>query len=129
MAAIEGGIDILLEAGIERLRAKSILQTEFLISLWEDHLEELGIVLNSPTDPTQRGSHVSLGHPQAYQIDQALIREMRVIPDFRTPDNIRFGITPLYTTFQEIAEAILRMRRVVESGSYLQFPERPVGVT
>ncbi len=129
MAAIEGGVDLILEAGMDALREKSIRQTEFLVDLWQDHLEVLGVTLNSPTDPASRGSHVSLGHPHAYQIDQALIKEMNVIPDFRTPDNIRFGVTPLYTTFWEIAEAVLRMRRVIESRSYTAYANEFSSVT
>ncbi len=49
----------------------------------------------------QRGSHVSLGHPEGLRIDRALIEEMNVIPDFRYPDNIRLGIAPLYTRFAD----------------------------
>ena len=54
---------------------------------------------------------------------------MNVIPDFRTPDNIRFGVTPLYTTFWEIAEAMLRMRRVIESRSYTAYVNEFSSVT
>ena len=91
LAAIEGGVDLILEAGMDRLRAKSVAQTTFLIELWEEFLKPLGVELNSPRDAAVRGSHVSFGHPNAYQIDQALIEIMNVVPDFRTPDNIRFG--------------------------------------
>ena len=62
LAAVEPAIDLLLEAGIDRLRAKSIRQTEYLIGLWEELLRPLGVKLNSPRDYRQRGSHVSIGH-------------------------------------------------------------------
>lgn len=126
LAAVEPGVDLLLEAGMDRLRAKSIQQTEYLIGLWEVLLEPLGFELNSPRDPDRRGSHVSLGHPEALRIDRALIEEMNVIPDFRSPDNLRLGIAPLYTSFAEIHEAVMRLSRVVVERSYEKYPkERP----
>jgi kynureninase len=129
LAAVECGVDLILEAGIDRIRQKSMLQTEFLIELWEAFLEPLGFSLNSPRKASDRGSHVSFGHPDAYRIDQALIQEMRVVPDFRNPDNIRFGVTPLYTTFEELAEAVLRTRVIVEGKLYEKYSGLPSGVT
>lgn len=126
LAAVEPAVDLLLEAGLDRLRAKSVRQTEYLIGLWEAWLEPLGFRLNSPRDPARRGSHVSLGHPEALRIDRALIEEMNVIPDFRYPDNIRLGVAPLYTTFAEIHEGLARIRRVAETRLYEKYPtERP----
>jgi kynureninase len=126
LTAVETGVDLMLEAGIERLRAKSVQQTEYLIGLWEALLEPLGVKLNSPRDPNCRGSHVSLGHPEGLRIELALINDMNVIPDFRYPDNIRLGIAPIYTTFTEIYEGITRLRRVLVERLYEQYPaERP----
>ncbi|MCX6045789.1 MAG: kynureninase [Chloroflexi bacterium] len=119
--AIEAGVDLLLEAGIERLRAKSVRQTEYLIELWAAWLAPLGFTLNSPRSATQRGSHLALGHPEGWRIDQALIHEMHVLPDFRKPDNLRFGITPLYTTFTEIYTAVERLRTVVVDRLYEKY--------
>jgi kynureninase len=126
LAAVEPAVDLILEAGVERLRAKSVQQTEYLIALWEALLEPLGVRLHSPRDAEMRGAHVSLGHPEGLRIDRALIEDMRVIPDFRYPDNIRFGLAPLYTTFAEIHEAVLRLRRVIAERLYEKYPrERP----
>jgi kynureninase len=126
LLAVEPGVDLLLEAGIERVRAKSIAQTEFLIRLWERELRTLGFTLNSPRDPARRGSHVSLGHPEALRIDRALIEEMGVLPDFRYPDNLRLGIAPLYTSFGDLHEAVARIARVVRDRRYARYPaERP----
>jgi kynureninase len=126
LAPVEAGIDLTLEAGIERIRAKSLRQTEYLIGLWEALLEPLGVTLNSPRDAAVRGSHISLGHPEGLRIDRALIEELRVIPDFRYPDNIRLGIAPLYTSFAEIHEGIMRLRRVIVERLYEKYPvERP----
>lgn len=126
LAAIEPSVDLLLEAGLERLRDKSVRQTEYLIALWEEWLAPLGVKLNSPRAAACRGSHVSLGHPEGLRIDRALIEEMRVIPDFRYPDNIRLGIAPLYTRYVDIREGMRRLRRVMVERLYDKFPtERP----
>lgn len=125
--AIEVGVDLMLEAGMDRLREKSVKQSEYLIALWEGWLKPFGVTLNSPREARWRGSHVSLGHADALRIDRALIEEMNVIPDFRYPDNIRFGIAPIYTSFVDIYYAMERMRRVLEDKLYEKYPtERPV---
>lgn len=129
LAAIEPAVDLLLEAGIERLRAKSIQQTEYLIALWEAWLQPLDVTLNSPRDPAQRGSHVSLGHPEGLRIDRALIEEMNVIPDFRYPDNIRLGIAPLYTSFVDIYEGMSRLRQVIVEHRFEKYPTQRPDVT
>ncbi|MEZ4859932.1 MAG: kynureninase [Caldilineaceae bacterium] len=127
--AIEPGIDLLLEAGMARLRAKSVQQTEYLLALWEEELAPLGFTLNSPRDAAWRGSHLALGHAEAWRIDQALIQEMKVLPDFRQPDNLRLGITPLYTTFEEIQQAVARMKQVVTEKRYQDYPLANTKVT
>jgi kynureninase len=126
LSAVEPALDLLLEAGIDRLRAKSIAQTEYLIGLWEVLLKPVGVTLNSPRDYRLRGSHVSLGHAEALRIDRALIEDLKVIPDFRYPDNIRLGIAPIYTSFADIHEGVLRIRRAIVDRLYEKYPiERP----
>jgi kynureninase len=126
LLAVEPGVDLLLEAGMDRVRAKSVAQTEYLIRLWERELQPLGFALNSPRDAAQRGSHISLGHAEALRIDRSLIDEMAVLPDFRYPDNLRLGIAPLYTSFADLHEAVARIVRVVRERRYERYPsERP----
>jgi kynureninase len=129
MAAIEPGVDLLLEAGLDRLREKSIKQTEYLINLWDALLQPYGVTLNSPRDSKRRGSHVSLGHPDGLRIDRALIEEMRVIPDFRYPDNIRLGIAPIYTSFADIHTAIVRFKRILDEKLHEKYPTTRPDVT
>jgi len=129
LAAVEPSVELILEAGIDRLREKSVQQTEYLIALWEEMLKPLGVKLNSPRDAKCRGSHVSLGHPEGLRIDRALIEEMRVIPDFRFPDNIRLGIAPLYTSYADIYEGIARLRRVIVERLYEKYPTTRPEVT
>ena len=133
LKALEPALDILLEAGIERLRAKSVCQTEYLISLAEQWLVPLGFTIGTPKRPEIRGSHVSLRHPEAYRINRALIEaeppEVKVIPDFREPDNIRLGIAPLYNSFVDIHMAIDRMRQITEDRIYEKYSPERLGVT
>lgn len=133
MKALEPALDILLEADMDRLRSKSIKQTEYLIFLADRWLSSLGFILGTPRDAAMRGSHVSLRHPESYRISRALIESpppaIRVIPDFRAPDNIRLGITPLYTTFTEIYRALERIRLIVEEKIYEQYSSEQLKVT
>lgn len=129
MLTVESGVDLLLEAGMDPIRAKSVLQTDFVIELWREHLEPRGVTLNSPLNSDLRGSHVSLGHSDGMRVDRALIEDMNVIPDFRSPDNIRLGVCPLYTTFEEIERAIERFARVLQDGVHLKYPLEPPAVT
>ncbi len=128
-AAIEPGVNLLLAAGMDQLRAKSIQQTEYLIYLWEQWLRPLGFRLNSPREFHWRGSHVSLGHDEGWRIDQALIHDMNVIPDFRQPDSIRLGIAPLYTSYHDIYEAMRRLRMAVTEGLYKKYTVTTTAVT
>jgi kynureninase len=128
--AMEAGLDILLEAGMQRIRDKSIRLTSYLVDLVDAILVPLGFSLGSPRDPAQRGSHVSIRHPEGYRINRVLSEEMKVIPDFREPDNIRLGLAPLYTSFGEVWEAVDRIRQVVKERRYLRyFPGRRLTVT
>lgn len=129
LLAIEGGVDLLLAAGIDNLRAKSMAQTQYMIALYDAWLKPFGVTLNSPRDARVRGSHVSFGHPEGLRIDRALIEDMQVIPDFRPPDNIRCGIAPIYTTFTDIYRAVERMRRVLQDKLYEKYPQERPAVT
>jgi len=106
-----------------------VQMTEYMIYLVDTILVPLGFSLGSPRAAAERGSHVSVRHPEGYRINRALIEEMNVIPDFREPDNLRLGLAPLYTTFEEVWAAVDRIRRVVEEDRYLNYPEERLAVT
>jgi kynureninase len=133
MLALEPALDLLLQAGVDRLRAKSLRQTEYLIALAEQWLLPLGFSLGSPRQAELRGSHVSLRHPEGYRITRALIESpppaIKVIPDFRMPDNIRLGIAPIYTTFTEIYLALERIRVIVQDRIYERYSKERLAVT
>jgi len=118
LLAIEPALELIEEAGIDNIRKKSVLQTSYMVYLIDNLLAPLGFTLGSPRLPEERGAHVTLQHPKGYQIAQVLIEEMSVLPDFRAPDNIRFGPAPLYTSFQEIWETVHRVKQVVETGKH-----------
>jgi kynureninase len=129
LAAIEPGVDLVVEAGIEHLRERSIQLSSEFIALFTERLLALGFTIQSPLDATLRGSHVSLGHPNAWQITQDLIQRFSVIPDFRAPGTIRFGFAPIYTTRDELHRAIEAMELSIQSQSYLNFSADIQGVT
>jgi kynureninase len=128
-AAIEPGVDLVLEAGIPWLRSHSLRMTEYLIEKYDASLFREGYRLQTPRDPAYRGSHISLRHDCAWQITQALIDQHKVIPDFRQPDTIRFGITPLYTTYDELDRAVEALVDVVAGRQYARYSADRRGVT
>ena len=127
IALVEEGVKLLAEAGIDRLRAKGSALTSLLIELADSWLAPLGFEVASPRSDAQRGSHVSLRHDDAYRISQALI-EHQVVPDFRRPDLVRLGCSPLTTSFGDVYEAMRRLRDIVSSGRHLdiEIPTRRV---
>jgi kynureninase len=133
LLAIEPGLDLLMEAGIENLYEKSKRQSEYFIFLTMKILSKHGFEIGSPLHHLQRGSHISLKHPEAYRICQSLIHPkngiVKIIPDFREPDNIRFGFTPLYTTFEEIRQTIERLKIIIETREYEWFESERNSVT
>lgn len=128
LAPIETGVDLLLEAGMDTIRAKSLQQSDYLIRLWQERLAPLGFRLNSPRHSEERGSHISLGHDEGWRINQALI-DRQVLPDFRHPDNIRLGITPLYTTYEELWTAVSHLHTIVTEKHYQSYSHARHSVT
>jgi kynureninase len=129
LSALEPAVDILIEAGIEDIRSKSIQLTSYLVYLFDELLVPLGFTLGSPRSPIMRGAHVSLQHKEGYRINRALIEEMDVIPDFREPENIRLGLAPLYTSYNDVWELVDRIRRVIEEERYAKYSSRRTEVT
>jgi kynureninase len=120
---------MIIEAGIDALRAKSLRLSQYFLDLWQERLAPLGFQLNSPREPRFRGSHISLGHQEGYRIDQALIEEMNVLPDFRAPENIRFGLVPLYTSLTDVHTAVSRLQTAVKEKRYEKYSRRRDPVT
>lgn len=116
LLAIEDGVSMVAEAGVETLREQGIALTERFVALADQHLAPLGFELASPRDPARRGSHVSLTHDDAWPIARALIEDARVVPDFRAPRDLRFGFAPLYVGHEAVHTAVHRVVAVVQQG-------------
>ncbi len=119
LAALEVGVDLFLEADPQAIAAKSQRLCSLFIDLVEQRCEGLGLTLATPRDPARRGSHVSFGHPYGYEVMQALIAK-GVIGDFRTPDILRFGFTPLYTSFDDVWRAAEHLRAILAERTWDQ---------
>ncbi|HJQ04398.1 MAG TPA: kynureninase [Nocardioides sp.] len=117
-SAVEAGIELFAEAGIDRIRAKSVDLTSLAVSLYDEHLAALGFTLVTPRDAAARGGHVSVSHPEAYRICKALIELEDTVPDFREPDGLRLGFSPLTTRFVDVWDGIDSIRRIVEEKLY-----------
>jgi kynureninase len=126
-AALEG-IRLSASAGIARIWAKTQSLTAYAVELADAWLAPLGFTLASPRDPASRGAHITLHHPNAWQVCQALKAE-GVIPDFRTPDRLRLGFAPLYTRYVDVFDALTRLRELTAAGKHLTFPAERSRVT
>jgi kynureninase len=129
LLTMEAALEPTLQAGMDALREKSILMTDYASYLTDELLAPLEFTLGSPWDSARRGSHISIRHDEGYRINRALIEEMNVIPDFREPDNIRLGLAPLYIAFTDIWEGFDRIRKVVEEKRYEKYPKQKLTVT
>ena len=113
LAAAEVGIRLVAEAGMARIRAKGIALTEYAIALVDDRLESRGVTLGSPRDPARRGAHVAIRHPDAHRLTAGLL-DAGVVPDFRAPDSIRLGLSPLTTSFADVARGVGALERLLD---------------
>jgi kynureninase len=126
ISGLEPSLDMVLEAGIGSLRQKSVAQGEYLISLAQQWLLKQGFRIGSPELSEKRGSHLTLKHAEGHRISKALSDQGTggsvVISDFREPNNIRLGITPLYTTYEELFRAMEQLREIMEKKTYERYP-------
>jgi len=112
MAALEVGLDLMAEADLAAVRAKSLRLSGLFAARVERELAGLGLDLVSPRDEASRGSQVCLAHPAAWPVMQALIAR-GVIGDFRAPDILRFGFTPLFLAHVEVWDAVTHLADVL----------------
>jgi kynureninase len=109
LTAVQAGVELVIEAGIDAIRDKAVALTEFAILLADECLSPLGVTVGSPRDGARRGAHVALVHPQARDLCRRLI-DAGVIVDFRTPDAIRIGLSPLSTSFADVRDGLAALR-------------------
>lgn len=124
-AALLGSLRIFTEAGIERVRAKSIAQTSYLIGLIEETGltgERYGYRIGTPREPERRGGHVAVEHEAGPRIAKAL-KTRGIIPDFRPPNVVRLAPIPLYTSYHDLWQTVHDLREIVDGGDYLTVAE------
>ncbi|MES2683641.1 MAG: kynureninase [Pseudomonadota bacterium] len=114
MAALEVGIDLMAEVDLAQLREKSLRMSALFAARVAAELGDCGLTLVSPQDDAQRGSQVCFAHSQAWPVMQALIAR-GVIGDFRAPDILRFGFTPLYLSYTQVWDAVTHLAQVLRS--------------
>ncbi len=115
LLALESGVESFDGVDMETLWAKSVRLFDLFLRLAEERCPELECI--SPREPEKRGSHISFRHTHAFEICQALIAD-GVIGDFRAPDVVRFGLTPLYLGYEDVFEAVERMAAILGSGRW-----------
>ncbi len=121
VAPLIGSLELFEEAGgIERIREKSLKQTDYFMNLVKDRLGTYGFELGNPIEENRRGGHICLEHPEAARIAKAL-KHNNVIPDFRAPNVIRLAPIAFYTSYTDIYNAVDRLKRIMENQEYKQF--------
>ncbi len=111
LAPLIGSLELFNEAGIERIRTKSLRINQYLMDLLDAELKEYAFTLGSPTDDKRRGGHVSLEHKEAARICKALKKE-GIIPDFRAQNIIRLAPVALYTSYSEVWEVVQTLKKL-----------------
>ncbi|MGL5824668.1 MAG: kynureninase [Nocardioides sp.] len=101
MEPLRDMLDLIDEAGMPAIRAKSVALTSYAAELAEEWLVPLGVDLASPRDPALRGGHLTMNHPRMREVNAALWRA-DVLPDYRDPHGLRIGLSPLSTSFDEV---------------------------
>jgi len=117
LALVECGLEVFAETSMEAIRAKSLALTDLFIALVEDRCGAHPLGLVTPREHARRGSQVSFTHPHGYAVMQALIGR-GVIGDYREPEIMRFGLTPLYTSFADVWDAVEILRDILDGGAY-----------
>ncbi|WP_114571358.1 kynureninase [Exiguobacterium flavidum] len=115
-----GALKMFKEAGIDRVRAKSLQLTQYMMDLIDEELEGFGFVIGNPREDDKRGAHISLEHPEAARICKAL-KENGVIPDFRAPNIIRLAPVALYNTYADVYDVVSLLGTIMLEEQYKRF--------
>lgn len=119
LAALEVAVDIFLTADMRQVRKKSSLMGDLFIQLLEQRCVGFNFELQSPRDAAQRGSQIAIAHSHGYQIMQAMIAS-KVIGDFRAPNILRFGLTPLTLRYTDIWDAVTHLETIMRDNIWQQ---------
>lgn len=129
LRCVKTSYSMIEEAGIENIAAKAALGTDMMIALFDAWLAPLGFTLLTPRESSNRGGHITIGHPEAKRIAAALRKYANVVPDYRTPNSIRLAIAPLPTSFTEVWDGMARIRDSVTRRDYLRIEDNGSRVT
>jgi kynureninase len=113
----EVGLDIFMRADMNEIRKKSLKLCDLFIQLIEERLGDYDFEIVTPKEHARRGSQVSFSSENGFPIMQALIAA-GVIGDFRAPDIMRFGFTPLYVSYVNVWDAVDRLVHIMEDGGW-----------
>lgn len=122
-APLLGALELFQEAGIERIRKKSLELTDYMMDLLEHEVMnkvDNRFVICNPINVVERGAHVFIEHPEAARICKAL-KQKKVIPDFRTPSGIRLAPVALYNSFEDVYKCVHVIKEIMEEKLYEQF--------
>lgn len=120
MAPLVGSLEIFTEAGIDRIREKSLLLNQYMMDLIDHDLVDMGFTIGNPRDDVRRGGHVSLEHKEAARICKSL-KENGIIPDFRAPNIIRLAPVALYNTYEEVWQVVQTLKTIMTEKQYEKF--------
>ena len=123
LALVECGLEIFAQTDMQAIRAKSLALTDLFIALVEARCSAHSLTLVTPREHARRGSQVSFAHPHGYPVMQALIAR-GIIGDYREPEIMRFGFTPLYTRFVDVWDAVEVLADILDHQKYDLHGER-----
>lgn len=123
MAPLEGSLEIFKEAGIDRIREKSVQITDYFIFLIDEYLTDYGFEVGSPRDSSRRGGHVALVHKEAVRINEAL-KDEGIVPDFRRPNVIRLAPVPLYISYEEVFDVVMALKKIMDNKTYEKYDKK-----
>jgi kynureninase len=130
-APLEGSIMMILEAGIESIRRKSLRITAYLMFLVDELLSKppYSFTVGTPREPERRGGHVAVEHPsEAFRVSEAL-KARGVLPDFRPPNVIRLAPIPLYTRYHDVWRVVQHLKAIIDNREYNRFSKERGVVT
>jgi kynureninase len=129
-APLEGALQITLEAGIEKIREKSVKMTSYLMYLLDELSQEpYNFIIGTPRTPEKRGGHVAVEREkEAFRINEAL-KAKDVVPDFRLPNIIRIAPIPLYNTYHEIWQVVHYLKEIIDNKEYESFSPQRKAIT
>ncbi len=117
LSLVACGLDVFEQTSMAAIRSKSLALTDLFIALVEQRCASHPLLLETPREHARRGSQVSFSHPHGYAVMQALIRR-GVIGDYREPAIMRFGFTPLYTSFADVWDAVEILSEILDQQAY-----------